>query len=53
MRSAEKILDEELEKLKPNGFIQLFYKINREKVIKIIEKIQTEAYNAALNEKNG
>lgn len=53
MRTAEKILDEELKKLKPSGFIQLFYRINREKIIKIIENIQTEAYNSALNEKNG
>ena len=51
MRTAENILDEELKKLKPNGFIQLFYNINREKIIKIIENIQTEAYNEGLKEK--
>lgn len=50
MREKEEILDFELKKLKPNGFIQLFYKLNREKVLKIIEDIQIEAYNSALED---
>ena len=50
MRDAAKILDSELEKLNPNSFIQVFYKINRSEILDIIKAIQNDAYNQAIDD---
>lgn len=50
MKNAAKILDSELEKLSPNGFIKMFYKINRSKILDIIKTIQNDAYNQAIDD---
>jgi hypothetical protein len=44
MRNSEQILKDELSKIKPNHFIRIFYDVNKIEVLKIIRKIQKEAY---------
>ena len=50
MKKAEDILDDGLKSLKPGGFVVLFYQVNRLKVIKLLEGIQKDAYNQALED---
>lgn len=50
MREPKDILDKELKVLKPDGFIALYFKINRGIILKLFKDIQIEAYNQAIVE---
>lgn len=53
MRKAKDILDEEMKKLNPKHFMLIFYKVNRNKIIKIIKNIQKDAIKSTLKQSFG
>ena len=50
MKTPGEILDTNLDKLRANVFVKMFYAVNREKALELIESIQTEAWNEAIEE---